>query len=135
MTMTRLLERELVCWVALRRRVGAGSVHAECCSPMALRPRGEGILDLTATCMRDGSLKDRGVTIIGRTDPSGGNEYNQELGMERASAARDYLTGRGVASSSLMVKFARRRERNRHRIELLQLDRRVEIAESAAMAR
>jgi peptidoglycan-associated lipoprotein len=37
----------------------------------ALRPRGEGILDLIATCMRDGSLKGQGVTIIGHADPRG----------------------------------------------------------------
>ena len=45
-----------------------------------LRPRGMGILDGIATCMREGSLKGEGITIIGHTDPRGTDQYDQALG-------------------------------------------------------
>jgi outer membrane protein OmpA-like peptidoglycan-associated protein len=100
----------------------------------ALRPRGEGILDSIAACMRDGSLKGQGVTIIGHTDPRGADQYNQELGMERANAAKDYLTGHGVTTSSITVKSRGEQDATGTDSSSWQIDRRVEIEESVAMA-
>jgi outer membrane protein OmpA-like peptidoglycan-associated protein len=83
--------------------------------------------------MRDGSLKDQSVTITGHTDERGGDKYNRHLGMERANAARDYLTGRGVAMSALTVKSRGEQDATGTESSTWQLDRRVEIEESAAL--
>jgi peptidoglycan-associated lipoprotein len=99
----------------------------------ALRPRGEGILDSIAACMRDGSLKGQSVTITGHTDDRGGDNYNRKLGMERANAARDYLTSHGVATSALTVKSRGEQDATGTEKSTWQLDRRVEIEESAAL--
>lgn len=60
----------------------------------ALRPRGTSILDAVATCMLEGSMKDERLTLTGHADPRGSDEYNRDLGMRRADAARDYLVSR-----------------------------------------
>lgn len=97
-----------------------------------LRPRGEGILDAIATCMRDGSLKGIGVTIIGHTDPRGADKYNQSLGMERAKAAGDYLTAHGIPMTSLTVESRGEKDASGTDSSSWQLDRRVEIEESVS---
>ncbi|MDA8553151.1 OmpA family protein [Alphaproteobacteria bacterium] len=42
-------------------------------------------------------------TIVGHTDASASNEYNQELSERRARAVASYLISKGVASSQLSV--------------------------------
>jgi len=44
------------------------------------------------------------VTIIGYTDSTGGDAINQPLSLNRASSARDYLAGRGIAPSRITVE-------------------------------
>jgi outer membrane protein OmpA-like peptidoglycan-associated protein len=97
-----------------------------------LRPRGEGILDSIATCVTTGSLKGEGVTITGHTDPRGSTEYNLSLGMQRANAARDYLAGKGVASSEMTVTSRGEQDAAGQTESEFQLDRRVEIGETEA---
>lgn len=99
----------------------------------ALRPRGEGILDSLATCMRDGTLKGQGVSILGHTDPRGGDDYNHKLGLARANAARDYLIAHGVSSASLNVKSRGEKDAVGTESSSWQLDRRVEIEENLAV--
>lgn len=43
------------------------------------------------------------ITIIGHTDSSGSDAINNPLSMNRAAAARDYLTTRGVAASRFTI--------------------------------
>lgn len=96
----------------------------------ALRPRGKGILDQVAQCMRDGSMKGEQVTVVGHTDPRGSDDYNRRLGMLRAEAARDYLTTQGVAAERITVKSRGEQDATGGQAGEWQLDRRVEIRES-----
>ena len=68
-----------------------------------LRPRGADILKDVAQCLTRGPLGDRSITIVGRTDPRGSEEHNDQLGASRASAARDYLTSRGVSPDRITI--------------------------------
>ncbi len=43
------------------------------------------------------------ITIVGHTDSSGTDAINNPLSMNRAAAARDYLTTRGVAASRFTI--------------------------------
>jgi OmpA-OmpF porin, OOP family len=99
-----------------------------------LRPRGMGILDGIATCVREGSLKGEGVTVTGHTDPRGSDSYNQDLGMRRADATRDYLMSKGVASTDVTVKSRGKQDATGDAAAGWQLDRRVEIDERNAVA-
>ena len=44
------------------------------------------------------------LEIIGHTDSTGPEDYNQGLSERRAQAAADYLAGKGVAASKMTVK-------------------------------
>jgi peptidoglycan-associated lipoprotein len=68
-----------------------------------LRPRGRNILDDVANCMKDGPLKNRTITLIGRADARGSEKHNQALGGSRADAARNYLLQKGVTDKKLLV--------------------------------
>jgi outer membrane protein OmpA-like peptidoglycan-associated protein len=97
----------------------------------SLRPRGMGILDTVAQCMREGSLKGEQVTIVGHTDPRGSEDYNRQLGMLRAEAARDYLTAKGVPAEAVAVKSRGEQDATGEQAGEWQLDRRVEIQQTA----
>jgi peptidoglycan-associated lipoprotein len=68
-----------------------------------LRPRGRDILADVASCMKDGPLKNRTVTIVGRADQRGTEDHNHALGANRAEATRAYLVQKGVAENKLLV--------------------------------
>lgn len=68
-----------------------------------LRPRGANILDDVAKCLSTGPLKGQVMTIIGRTDPRGSAEYNQQLSADRAGAARSYLVQHGVPERNIRI--------------------------------
>lgn len=69
----------------------------------ALTPRGQNILYDVARCLDEGPMQGRAVTIVGRTDPRGTEQYNQELAMDRAQAARDYLVAQGVPEGQIQL--------------------------------
>ncbi|OGB06049.1 MAG: hypothetical protein A3E25_23065 [Burkholderiales bacterium RIFCSPHIGHO2_12_FULL_69_20] len=50
------------------------------------------------------------VTIVGHTDSTGGDALNERLAVDRASAVRDYLSSRGVATSRVSVQGRGARE-------------------------
>ena len=50
------------------------------------------------------------VRIIGHTDSTGSDAINNPLSIERATSARDYLTGRGVGASRIAVDGRGERE-------------------------
>lgn len=54
------------------------------------------VLDQVAECLLRGALKGKSVTLVGRADPRGENEYNMSLGAYRASAVKNYLGQKGV---------------------------------------
>jgi len=43
------------------------------------------------------------VQIIGHTDSTGSDAINNPLSVNRAASTRDYLTGRGVPASRIMI--------------------------------
>jgi len=44
------------------------------------------------------------LDVEGHTDSVGGDDYNQRLSEQRGAAVRDYLTGQGMATSSVTAK-------------------------------
>jgi peptidoglycan-associated lipoprotein len=61
------------------------------------------ILDQIATCLISGPLKGKGVSLIGRADPRGTEEYNLGLGSRRAASVSQYLARLGVTPPQLAV--------------------------------
>jgi peptidoglycan-associated lipoprotein len=61
------------------------------------------ILDQVAKCLTSGPLKGRSVKLTGRADPRGEQEYNMDLGENRATSVRKYLGGLGVADNHMAV--------------------------------
>ncbi len=68
-----------------------------------LHAQGQNVLDDVAKCAKDGNLRGRVITIIGRTDPRGSASSNQELSEDRAQAARKYLVERGASAQNLRI--------------------------------
>ncbi|HEU5074381.1 MAG TPA: OmpA family protein [Polyangiaceae bacterium] len=93
----------------------------------ALRPRGRDILQDVAGCLKGGPMQGRAVTIVGRTDPRGPQEYNQELALDRAQAARDYLVAQGVPEGQIQVVSRGEQGAQGTNEESWALDRRVDI--------
>lgn len=68
-----------------------------------LTPEDRQILDQIAACLISGPLKGKGVSLIGRADPRGTEEYNLGLGSRRAASVSQYLTRLGVGAPQLAV--------------------------------
>lgn len=68
-----------------------------------LRARGKNVLQDVAACLKDGPLKGEVITLVGRADPRGSEDYNQSLSASRASAARNYLTELGVPAEQMKL--------------------------------
>lgn len=66
-----------------------------------LTPDAEKNLKLLATCLDKGKLSNMKIAVIGFADPSGTEQYNEELGKERAQEVVDALSSRGVKDSRL----------------------------------
>ncbi|HEU0031787.1 MAG TPA: OmpA family protein [Kofleriaceae bacterium] len=61
------------------------------------------VLDQIAACMTTGPLKGKTVSLIGRADPRGTEEYNMGLGSRRAQSVSQYLGRLGVGQPQLAV--------------------------------
>ena len=68
-----------------------------------LTPEDRAVLDQIATCLTTGALKGRAVSLIGRADPRGTEEYNLGLGSRRASTVGSYLGRLGVGKPQMAV--------------------------------
>ena len=66
-----------------------------------IKPEMRAVLDKFAQSLTQHPVTN--VRIIGHTDSTGSDAINNPLSMERAASSRDYLTGRGVASSRIAV--------------------------------
>jgi outer membrane protein OmpA-like peptidoglycan-associated protein len=99
-----------------------------------LRPIGMGILDGIAACLQTGSMKGEGLIVTGHTDPRGSDSYNEDLGLRRANTARDYLVSKGVSSADITVASRGKLDATGNEAAGWQLDRRVAIDESSAIA-
>ncbi|MGN6103921.1 MAG: OmpA family protein [Kofleriaceae bacterium] len=61
------------------------------------------VLDQLATCLTTGALKGKTVSLIGRADPRGTEEYNLGLGSRRAQSVSQYLGRLGVPEAQMAV--------------------------------
>jgi peptidoglycan-associated lipoprotein len=68
-----------------------------------LLPEGRPVLDTLARCLLEGPLKGRALTLVGRADPRGEQEYNMALGGNRAQSVASYLRTLGVDSKQVHV--------------------------------
>lgn len=92
-----------------------------------LRSRGKNVLDDVAVCLTSGPLKGEVITLVGRADPRGSEDYNRALSASRAAAARNYLVQHGVPEAQMKL-MARGEEGARGSDESsFALDRRVDI--------
>jgi peptidoglycan-associated lipoprotein len=92
-----------------------------------LRPRGRNILDDVATCMKNGPLENRTITLIGRTDARGTSKHNQVLAGSRADAARNYLLQKGVTEKKMLVIARGEQSATGNDEATWALDRRVDL--------
>ena len=67
-----------------------------------IKPEFKPTLDKVASVLRDDP--NVRITIIGFTDNTGSEEYNQRLSERRAQATADYLISRGVGASQILTK-------------------------------
>jgi peptidoglycan-associated lipoprotein len=68
-----------------------------------LTPEDRAVLDQLASCLTSGAAKGKAVSLIGRADPRGTEEYNLGLGSRRASSVSQYLARLGVGQPQLSV--------------------------------
>ena len=68
-----------------------------------LTPEDRAVLDQIAACLTTGALKGKAVSLIGRADPRGTEEYNLGLGSRRSESVRPYLARLGVQKPQLGV--------------------------------
>jgi peptidoglycan-associated lipoprotein len=61
------------------------------------------VLDQLAACLTSGAAKGKAVSLIGRADPRGTEEYNLGLGSRRANSVSQYLGRLGVGEPQMAV--------------------------------
>lgn len=60
-----------------------------------------GLLERLAECLKEKPLDDDYLQIVGYTDPRGSEEYNRELGLDRAQAVASVLVENGVTDERI----------------------------------
>lgn len=68
-----------------------------------LTPEDRAVLDQLADCLTKGALKGKPVSLVGRADPRGTEEYNIGLGSRRSGSVSTYLEHLGVTQAQLAV--------------------------------
>jgi peptidoglycan-associated lipoprotein len=86
------------------------------------------ILDQVAKCLTTGPLKGKNVKLIGRADPRGEQEYNMELGENRAHSVKKYMGGLGVEANRMTLTSRGALDATGSDEEGWRKDRRVDIA-------
>src|SRR5215472_5362825 len=85
------------------------------------------ILDQIAKCMTSGPLKGKNVKLTGRADPRGEQEYNMELGENRAHSVKKYLSNLGVEGQRMALSSRGALDATGSDEEGWRKDRRVDI--------
>jgi outer membrane protein OmpA-like peptidoglycan-associated protein len=85
------------------------------------------VLTKIADCFTSGPFKTDTMHLVGRADPRGSVEYNDALGMRRATEVADFLEQRGVDSGRIEKTSLGKREATGHDESTWQMDRRVDI--------
>jgi OOP family OmpA-OmpF porin len=68
-----------------------------------LKPKMKAELDTVVSRIR-GSKGNEQLVIVGHTDSTGPEDYNQGLSERRAQAAADYLASQGISASNMTIK-------------------------------
>ncbi len=92
-----------------------------------LAPDDRVVLDQLATCLISGPLKGKPVSLIGRADPRGTEEYNLGLGSRRGHTVSQYLGRLGVPNPQLVVTTRGALDANGTDESGWQQDRRVDV--------
>ncbi len=93
-----------------------------------LQPAERDMLAQLAKCLSEGTLMNRGLELVGRTDPRGEPEYNMALGEHRASRVAGYLEGAGVGRKRIRLTTRGELDSQGKDESGWQEDRRVDIA-------
>lgn len=83
-------------------------------------------VQLLANCMKDGPLAGKRIQLVGRTDPRGTEEYNEQLGLERAERVKKYLVTQGIEAERISTTSLGKEDASPSPSEWAS-DRRVEI--------
>jgi outer membrane protein OmpA-like peptidoglycan-associated protein len=70
----------------------------------AISPRTDGLLTRLSECVSKGKLAGKELQLVGHTDPSGSDAYNEQLGMSRAESVAAYLRDHGVDASKIEIE-------------------------------
>ena len=85
------------------RNVCAGSVPFFEYDSAKVEGEDKSSMNNLAQCMQHGPLQGKTIVLTGRTDPRGTEEYNEQLGLERADKVRQYLIRRGVEARRIKI--------------------------------
>lgn len=61
------------------------------------------VLGQISSCFSSGPLKGRQMTLVGRADPRGAQEYNMTLGQSRADSVEKYLESKGLQKTAVQT--------------------------------
>lgn len=85
------------------------------------------VLQQIASCLMVGAGKDRSLTLTGRADPRGTEEYNMGLGARRANTVATYLARLGVPDDRLVETTRGALDASGNDEETWRRDRRVDL--------
>lgn len=92
-----------------------------------LLPADLGVLRQIGECFTTGPMKGFGMVLVGRADPRGSIEYNQALGMKRATSVASYLQELGVGANQMVPRSRGKLDAVGHDEASWAVDRRVDI--------
>ena len=93
----------------------------------AIGEQDKDLLSAVARCLSDGALKGRKVSLVGRADRRGEDEYNMALGGSRADSVRRFLAGMGVEDKRINSTSRGELDANGSDEDTWAKDRRVDI--------
>lgn len=83
-------------------------------------------LDTMASCL-EYELPDQNIEVVGFADPRGSEEYNEDLGLERADSVADFLENEGLDRTRMELETLGETLAHENQPSLWDYDRRVEI--------
>jgi peptidoglycan-associated lipoprotein len=92
-----------------------------------LRPQDVEALNALADCLNADAFQSRTVDLIGRADRTGGDDYNERLGLNRAERVRGLLLAQGVDASRIRVMTYGERGAQADGLHTDGWDRRVDV--------
>jgi peptidoglycan-associated lipoprotein len=90
-------------------------------------PQDRDLLAAIARCVMEGALRGRSLSLVGRADMRGEDEYNMSLGESRADTVQRYLHDLGVGRERLVATSRGKMDAKGTDDATMALDRRVDI--------